>query len=130
MMNMILASAPSIALEATPSGLDTAISESDAPSAAPEETPKVKGLAKGLRKRVWYTAPTLASAPPTSTAKSTRGTRSSRITRRASGEVKRSVKGTRDAPYITARRHEIAKAITLAKNHRDVRRSVFMPIPE
>jgi hypothetical protein len=130
MISMILVSAPSIALEATPNGLDVAIREREAPSAAPEETPNVKGLARGLRKRVWYTAPTLASTPPTSTAKSTRGKRSSKITRRASGEVTRSARETGEAPYITARRHEIAKAVALTKNQRDVRRSVLMPTPE
>jgi hypothetical protein len=114
-INMILPRAPSIALEATPNGLDAAISEREAPSAAPEETPKVKGLAKGFRKRVWYSAPTLARPPPTSTAKSTRGTRNSKITRRASGDVKRSCRGTHEAPYATANAHDTKSARALVR---------------
>jgi hypothetical protein len=51
-INVILTSAPTMALGATPRGLDVAISEREAPSAAPEDTPKVKGLANGLRKIV------------------------------------------------------------------------------
>jgi hypothetical protein len=51
-MSEILTSAPSIALDATPNTLVVAIKESAAPSAAPEETPRVNGLASGFLKRV------------------------------------------------------------------------------
>ena len=46
-----------------------------APSAAPEETPRVKGVASGLRSSPWKTTPAAASAPPTSTPASVRGRR-------------------------------------------------------
>ena len=46
-----------------------------APSAAPLETPSVSGVASGLRSSAWKTTPAAASAPPTSAAASTRGSR-------------------------------------------------------
>ena len=39
-----------------------------APSAAPAETPRVNGVASGLRSRPWNTTPAVASAAPTSAA--------------------------------------------------------------
>jgi len=55
-------------------------SESAAPTAAPPETPRVKGLASGLRKRAWKATPLTANAPPAINARITRGRRSLKYT--------------------------------------------------
>ena len=51
-----------------------------APSAAPDDAPRISGDTSGLRNRPWNAAPATASAAPTSTAAITRGPRTSRIT--------------------------------------------------
>ena len=51
---------------------------STAPSAAPEDAPRISGDTSGLRNRPWNAVPATASAAPTSTAASTRGPRTCR----------------------------------------------------
>ena len=51
-----------------------------APSAAPEDAPRMSGETSGLRNRPWKAVPATASAAPTSTAAITRGPRMYRIT--------------------------------------------------
>ena len=51
-----------------------------APSAAPDEAPRMSGETSGLRNRPWNAVPATASAPPTSTAATTRGPRTSSTT--------------------------------------------------
>ena len=46
-----------------------------APSDAPADTPRVKGVASGLRSSAWKTTPATASAAPTSAPATTRGRR-------------------------------------------------------
>src|SRR6516162_9873222 len=53
---------------------------STAPSAAPDEAPRMSGETSGLRNRPWNAVPATASAPPTSTAATTRGPRTSSTT--------------------------------------------------
>ncbi len=49
-----------------------------APSAAPAETPSVKGVASGFRSSAWRTTPAEASAAPTTAPASTRGMRATK----------------------------------------------------
>ena len=49
-----------------------------APSAAPDETPSVNGVASGLRSSPWKTTPAAASVPPTSAPASVRGSRATK----------------------------------------------------
>ncbi len=51
-----------------------------APSAAPEDTPRMSGETSGLRKRPWYAEPAAASVAPMATAASTRGPRTRKTT--------------------------------------------------
>ena len=60
---------------------------STAPSAAPEDAPRMSGETSGLRNRPWNAVPATASAAPTSTAASTRGPRTCRITFSTAGET-------------------------------------------
>ena len=53
---------------------------STAPSAAPDDAPRISGETSGLRNRPWNAVPATASAAPTSTAASTRGPRTCQIT--------------------------------------------------
>ena len=46
-----------------------------APSAAPDETPSVNGVASGLRSSAWNTTPAAARVAPTIAAASVRGSR-------------------------------------------------------
>src|SRR5436190_10117650 len=49
-----------------------------APSAAPVETPSVKGVASGLRSKPWKTTPAAANNPPTHAPASVRGSRATK----------------------------------------------------
>ena len=51
--------------------------DAEAPTAAPDEMPMTPGSASGLRNTPCMTTPAVASAAPTSTAMSSRGTRMS-----------------------------------------------------
>ena len=53
---------------------------STAPSAAPDEAPRISGDTSGLRNSPWNAVPATASAAPTSAAASTRGPRTCQIT--------------------------------------------------
>ena len=53
---------------------------STAPSAAPDEAPRISGDTSGLRNKPWNAVPATASAAPTMQAASTRGPRTCRMT--------------------------------------------------
>src|SRR5262249_45244658 len=62
---------------------------STAPSAAPDEAPRISGDTSGLRNRPWKAVPATASAAPTNTAASTRGPRTSSTTFSTAGRAHR-----------------------------------------
>ena len=63
---------------------------STAPSAAPDDAPRISGDTSGLRNSPWNAVPATASAAPTSAAASTRGPRTCQITfSTAAGDVRR-----------------------------------------
>jgi hypothetical protein len=77
---------------------------SAAPKAAPEEIPKVKGEARGLRKIAWATAPLTARPAPTSMPIVTLGRRRRKKTLRSMGEAKISRKLSPKCPIFKERR--------------------------
>ena len=62
---------------------------STAPSAAPDDAPRMSGDTSGLRNRPWNAVPATASAAPTSAAASTRGPRTCQITFSTRGAARR-----------------------------------------
>src|SRR5688572_29762385 len=73
------ASAPTNAATGASSAGPPAATAATEPSAAPADVPVTYGSASGLRSRPWRSAPATPSAPPTSAAAMTRGSRSSRM---------------------------------------------------
>ena len=63
------------AVRCTPSSRNPRSSANAAPKLAPEATPSVSGVARGLAKRLWNTQPETDSPAPTSAANNTRGSR-------------------------------------------------------
>ena len=61
------------------------LSTAAAPRAAPPDTPRRAGSARGFRRRAWRSAPARARAAPTSAAKRARGRRSSQRMGQAAG---------------------------------------------